>query len=61
MHIVQKVNLDELAAKLSELEGVETIDLGAVQLHLGVEAGNKLVLVENSINESDSAMIKWQE
>lgn len=57
MKTIIKISYDELLEQLSLSENVETVDLGAVSLHL-VTLGSALhLLVENPTNENESAMV----
>jgi hypothetical protein len=48
---------DDLLSQLSQAQNVETIDLGAVNLHLAVINGQSHVLVENPMDSEQCAKV----
>lgn len=57
MFKIQRVSYDDLALRLSKLDSVDTIDMGSMQIHMANFEGESILLVENSANESESAII----
>lgn len=57
MPIITKMSHDDLLSQLSQAQNVETIDLGAVNLHLAVINGQSHVLVENPMDSEQCAKV----
>ena len=57
MKTITRISYDDLLSRLSQAENVETIDLGAVSLHLVVINGKSHVLVENPMDSEQCAQV----
>lgn len=54
MLIIKKITYDELQERLFQETNVETIDLGAVMLHV---VSGRALLIENPAGDDDSAEV----
>lgn len=59
MHIITTISGDELRVQLSEASAVETIDMGAVSLHLVSDGRTSHLLLENPANDDQSMLITF--